>query len=414
MRNLLSLIQNPHHQYPVIHVAGTKGKGSVSALMASALSAGGYQTGLYTSPHLQDYCERIQINGQPISHEDFVKLVDEIKPFIPHVEKITTFELSTALAFMYFSKKKIDIAVIEVGLGGRLDATNVVDPLVSVITSISYDHMDILGDTLAKIAGEKAGIIKSGRPVVVSMQKLEAMGVIEAVALERGSQIYDIDSLYQFEPLKHSLSNQSFSVKKKDDSQEKAVQFEIPLLGKHQIENAVTALAALNLVDRAGINISKDSIIRGFSTVYWPARFEILRYESPIIVVDSAHNRDSALRLRETLDDYLPGKPVKLIFGASEDKDIDGMMDELSPRVSQVVATRSIHPRAMSVSTIMESAQKYQLPVIIVEPVEAALKYAMDTAKEDEVVLVAGSLFVSAAARDTWEKMGMPLRGYQI
>ena len=413
MRNLMASMQNPQTHYPCIHVAGTKGKGSVSALMANVLTASGYQTGLYSSPHLQDYCERIQINGKPIPHADFVELVNVIKPHLERVEKITTFEISTALAFLYFSRKKVDIAVIEVGLGGRLDATNVVDPLVSVITPISFDHMDILGNTLEKIAGEKAGIIKEYRPVVVSLQKPEAMAVFESAAREKQAPIYEIEKGYLFEAIEHSFSNQTFRIQEKSDPEKPAYQFKIPLLGKHQIENAVTAFAALKLVDERGIRIPGEAIARGFETVFWPARFEILRQKSPLVIVDSAHNRDSAMRLRETLDDYLPGTPVILIFGASEDKDIEGMFDELSPRVNRVIATRSIHPRAMSLETILETAKKHQIPAIELEPVEVALKYAMEAAGDTAVVLVAGSLFVSAAARDAWGKMGMPLQGYQ-
>jgi dihydrofolate synthase / folylpolyglutamate synthase len=412
MHNLLALMGNPHQQFLCIHVAGTKGKGSVCALIANTLKTAGHHTGLYTSPHLQDYCERIQINGKPIAHGEFVKLVDEIKPYVAQIEQLTTFEISTALAFLYFAKNKVGIAVIEVGLGGRLDATNVIDPLVSVITSISYDHMDILGNTLTQIAGEKAGIIKNGRPVIISTQKDEANLVFKKTAQERNSPFFPVEEIYEYEPLNHSLNSQAFFIHKKSDPQDRKILLSIPLLGEHQIENAVTAFAVIKYLKEEGISISDEAVHMGFETVFWPARFEVLKKEAPIIIIDSAHNRDSAMRLRETLDDYLPGKPVILVFGASEDKDIDGMLDELSPRISQVVATRSIHPRAMSLDTIMETAGKYRIPARKEETVEAALKYAMETASETAVILVAGSLFVSAAARDVGIKMGMPLRSY--
>ena len=410
MFTLLSLLDDPQKKYACIHVAGTKGKGSVSALMANALKEGGYQTGLYTSPHLQDDCERIQINGKPIPHDEFVELVNEIKPFVARVDHLTTFEISTAIAFLYFAKKKVQIAVIEVGLGGRLDATNVVDPLVSVITSISYDHMDILGNTLTQIAGEKAGIIKNGRPVIISKQKNEAHLVFEKVAQEQKSLLFSVEKIYEFEPLNHSLNQQTFFIHKKGDRADQKSLLSIPLLGKHQIENAVTAFAALQLIRENGVTVSDEAIYKGFETVFWPARFEVLQKKAPIIIIDSAHNRDSAMRLRETLDDYLPGEKVLLIFGASEDKDIDGMFDELSPRISQVIATRSVHPRAMSLSTIMEFASKYQIPARERETVESALDDAMDIAGQNGIVLVAGSLFVSAAVRDAWMKLGKHLR----
>jgi dihydrofolate synthase / folylpolyglutamate synthase len=185
---LMEELGDPQKTYPIIHVAGTKGKGSVSALCASALGAGGYKVGLYTSPHLLDYCERIQVDGEPISHELMVELVEEIKPAVARIPKLTTFEITTALGFLAFARRGVNAAVIEVGLGGRLDATNIVTPKVSVITSLSYDHMAVLGDTLAKIAGEKAGIIKQGVPVVSAPQKEEALDVLERVAREKGCE----------------------------------------------------------------------------------------------------------------------------------------------------------------------------------------------------------------------------------
>jgi dihydrofolate synthase/folylpolyglutamate synthase len=205
IRAFLELLGNPHLQYRVIHVAGTKGKGSVSAFLASALRAGGYLTGLYSSPHLQDYTERIQINGRLITQCDFTELVEECKPKIGQIARLTTFEITTGIAFLYFARQKVDIAVIEVGLGGRLDATNVVSPLVSVITSISYDHTHILGDTLEKIAMEKGGIIKPGRPVVFAPQKREALQKLEHIAADCRSQIIQVGEDYLYAPLTHSL-----------------------------------------------------------------------------------------------------------------------------------------------------------------------------------------------------------------
>src|SRR5574339_86394 len=209
---LLEELGEPQARYPVIHVAGTKGKGSVSALCASALQAAGYKVGLYTSPHLLDYVERIQIDGQPISHEQMVELVEAIKPAVAKIPKLTTFEITTALGFLAFAKNNVTAAVIEVGLGGRLDATNVVTPRVSVITSLSYDHMAVLGDTLAKIAGEKAGIIKEGVPVVSAPQGEEALGVLERVAREKGCPFVLVGRDVTFERLASSLHGQQVLV----------------------------------------------------------------------------------------------------------------------------------------------------------------------------------------------------------
>ena len=205
MVELMQLLGDPQTQYPVIHVAGTKGKGSTAAFIASALQAAGLRVGFYTSPHLQDYCERIQVNRKDISHADFTDLVQTVKPTVARVEQLTTFEITTALGFLYFAQQKCDVAVIEVGLGGRLDATNVVDPLVSVITSLSMDHMNVLGDTLAKIAFEKAGIIKPDRPVVLAPQREEARQVVEQVAEERNAPVMRVGQDYLFSPWSHIL-----------------------------------------------------------------------------------------------------------------------------------------------------------------------------------------------------------------
>jgi dihydrofolate synthase/folylpolyglutamate synthase len=241
MRALMAELGSPQDQYSIIHVAGTKGKGSVCALAASGLQAAGHRVGLYTSPHLLDYVERIQVNMQPISHADLVELVEQVKPAVARIPKLTTFEITTAIGFLYFAKEKVDVAVIEVGLGGRLDATNVVQSKTSVITSLSYDHMAVLGDTLAKIAAEKAGIIKPGVPVVIAPQKDEALVVLERLAWERHASYTLVGRDVTFKPLSHSLDGQSLSVSVRG----KALTLTIPLLGLHQVQNAAVAAAAL-------------------------------------------------------------------------------------------------------------------------------------------------------------------------
>lgn len=415
MSILLERLGNPHRAFPVIHVAGTKGKGSVSAFCASAMRAAGYQTGLYTSPHLEDYCERIQVNGQPISHAEMVQLVEEIKPHVAAVPEVTTFEITTALGFLYFARKGVNAAVIEVGLGGRLDSTNVVDPVVSVITSISYDHVAVLGNTLTAIAGEKGGIIKPGRPVILAPQKNEARKVIQSLADERKSRLVQIGEDYHFAPLSHSLDGQSIWIW--PDSEQTLVdrlldtgvqpdgweplKLELPLLGYHQAENAATAYAALSVANQEGLTIGDEAIKRGFSQVVWPARFEVL-CKNPPLILDSAHNRDSALKLRLALDDYFPSQPLVLLFGASEDKDIEGMFAELLPRVQKVVATQSIHPRAVDPDYLVQLAHKLGCPAQSIMPVEKALDVALDLAGQEAGLVVAGSLFISAAVRSIW------------
>jgi dihydrofolate synthase/folylpolyglutamate synthase len=379
MYALVKSLGNPQNSYPIIHVAGTKGKGSVSVLCANALREAGYKVGLYTSPHLDDYAERIQINGEFIPHGDLAKLVDEIKPHVAAIPELTTFEITTALAFMHFAMEKVTAAVIEVGLGGRLDATNVVEPVVSVITSISYDHTLLLGDTLTEIAGEKSGIIKPGIPVVTSPQQEEARLVIERIAKERTSPLFQVGRDILYEEIEHSIEEQSFNLWFPEGGKESKITLSIPLLGSHQVVNAATAYAALDIFRKKGYNINENAIKRGFANVFWPGRFEIT-LQSPPVILDCAHNRDSALKLRITLEEYFPGKKLLLIFGASEDKDIKGMLMELMPVVEEMLVVKSFHPRAIEQEKLIELAKSYGQPVNTVEHIPEAVEIASNVA----------------------------------
>ncbi len=402
IREFLAHLGNPHQAYPVIHIAGTKGKGSVAAMCASALQAAGYQVGLYTSPHLQDYTERIQLNGQPIPQEDLVALVDEIRPYLDRGTMLTTFEITTALAFWYFARQGATAVVAEVGLGGRLDATNVVSPVVAVITSLSYDHTKVLGETLAEIAGEKAGIIKPETPVVVAPQKPEALKVIEDVANKQRSPLIRIGRDYLYEPVAHDLHRQTMhiwkGVKSDDPLKKEPIELEIPLLGAHQLENAATAYAALQVARQCGLALDERAIQTGFANVFWPGRFEILQAE-PTVIIDSAHNGDSASKLRATLDEYFPQRPLLLIFGASLGKDVNSMLMELMPITEQVIATRSYHPRSMKPERLAEFFRPYGKHISIFETIEEALEHGLQQVGKDRALVVTGSLFVAAAAR---------------
>jgi dihydrofolate synthase/folylpolyglutamate synthase len=390
---LMESLGNPHSKYSIIHVAGTKGKGSTSALCASALQAAGYKTGLYTSPHLEDYVERIRINGEPITHAQMVELVEEIKPHVAKFEMLTTFEITTALGFMAFAKHGVNAAVIEVGLGGRLDATNVVTPKVAVITSLSYDHTAVLGNTLALIAGEKAGIIKNGVPVVSSPQKNEPLEVLERIAKERNSPLTLVGREVKFELKESSVRGQTLDV---DGST-----FNIPLLGTYQIENAATAYAALKA---SGIKISDEQIKDGFANVKWRARFEIAQ-TNPVVIFDSAHNQDSFQKLRETLDAYFPDKKVYLILGASEDKNLTGMFAEMKPKIKKLIVTRANHPRALEVEKISALAEQLGIAAESAMPVASAFKRALELAAQDgNIVLSAGSMFVTAEVMTAFRK----------
>ncbi len=418
MRTLLRALGEPHQAYPTIHIAGTKGKGSVAAFCAAALQAAGYRVGLYTSPHLINYTERIRINFEEISKTDFVRWVEEHKHIIETIPQLTTFEITTAMAYSVFAQKKVDVAVIEVGLGGRLDATNVIRPVVSVITSISYDHAEILGDTLAKIAAEKAGIIKEGVPLVLAPQMEEARRVITKIAAERNAPLIQVGNDWLYAPQTHSMDSQSmfvWSAREQELVNEfiesggskvwQPTRLQLSLLGYHQVQNAATAYAALQVFRERSLPINEAAIQEGFSKTQWQARFEILQ-RNPPLVIDAAHNRDSAAKLSRAIGDYFPGLPVVLLFGVSEDKDIEGMFAELMPRVRQVVATSSTHPRALNPDRIVEYAHRFGRPAKAILPLESALNEALRIAAGEAVVLASGSVFLAAGVRQVWLQGG--------
>lgn len=392
MRRLMAALGNPQDSYPTIHIAGTKGKGSTSALCASALTASGRKTGLYTSPHLIDFCERFQIDGEYIPHGELAALTEEIMPVVASIPKLTTFEITTALALLYFARQKVDAAVIEVGLGGRLDATNIITPRVAVITSLSYDHTAVLGDTLAKIAREKAGIIKPGVPVVSSPQKPEALEVLEKFSQEKQAPLTVVGREVKFKRQQNSLDGQTFSVHHSS--------FRIPLLGEHQVTNAVTAYAALQ---QGGFALSDAEIAKGFANVRWPCRFEVARRDKPALIFDSAHNQDSFEKLTAALAEYFPGRKVILIFGASEDKNIFAMLNAMKSIISRLIVTRANHPRALEPEKIIETAEQVPIPCESVSSVRKALNRALELAAEtDDVIVSAGSMFVTAEVKQAF------------
>lgn len=396
MVELLDRLGNPHLTSPAIHIGGTKGKGSTAAMIASALCAAGYRTGLYTSPHLHTFRERITVDGGMISGEEFSALTEKLQPEIDEVNRrhdygeITTFEILTALAFAFFMGRQVDFQVLEVGLGGRLDATNVVMPRIAVITSISLDHAEVLGDSLAKIAGEKAGIIKPGALVISAPQPKDVACVIEEVCRHNGVSLITVGRDVTWRKVKSDLSGQFFEVKGKAGS----YKLIIPLLGEHQLENAAVAVAALEALD-----IGAKDIARGLAQVQWPGRLEILRHE-PLFLADGAHNADSANRLRETIEKYLHFDRLILILGASSDKDIAGIVGELAPMSSLAIVTRSRHPRALEPASLLEELEKQGVKGELAESVSSAAERAMEMAGPRDLICATGSLFVAAEARE--------------
>jgi dihydrofolate synthase/folylpolyglutamate synthase len=408
MRTFMRLLGDPQKTYKTVHVAGTKGKGSISAMIASVLNVSGYRTGFYSSPHMTDYTERIQVNSEPIPPDEFVRIINQIYPIIQEINGLTTFEITTAVAFQYFKDLQIDLGVIEVGLGGRLDATNIIDPEVSVIASISLDHMGILGNTLEAIAGEKGGIIKKNIPVVVSPQRASVITVFEQLAQEKKAQLIKTGEIIEFTDRKSDLVNQEFNIvyplsilNDKKSPLKETIQLSIPLLGKHQMENAGTAFCALKVLQEKGYTIPDQSIQKGFQTVYWPGRFEFLR-KKPYLIIDAAHNNESSQRLVETVQELFPDKRIILIFGASEDKDIKGMLGNFSKIARLIILTKSTHPRAAEPEIIQQSLHTFSCDTIIIEDIQKALEYALGRNQKEDIILASGSVFIAAAIRELW------------
>jgi len=407
IEGLLALLDNPHLGFPSVHVAGTKGKGSTAAMIASILQTAGYHTGLYTSPHLHTFRERIRVDGRLISPEEVAFFTDLLRPRLEELdESPSTFEVTTALAFLYFSRRDVDIAVLEVGLGGRLDATNVVNPLVSVITSLSFDHTAILGNTLAQIAWEKAGIIKERGRVICAPQPQEALEVIENVCRDKGAELFLVGREWRWGRKEGSRDGQSFWVESflEAGKPRRYDDLWIPLAGRHQLINAAMAVGAVELLRLRGMDIPTWAIYRGLAEVQWPGRLEVISHR-PLVVVDGAHNVDSARRLVEAIEEDFPHERLVLVFGASTDKDIPGMLKELLPLAQQVIVTRARHPRAAEPSLLAEEVRRRGREPILAEDVPQAIGKALSLAwGAKDLVLVTGSLFLVAEAREMFEK----------
>lgn len=394
IERLLEKLGSPQHAARSIHVAGTKGKGSTAAMVASILARAGYRTGLYTSPHLLSFTERIQANGRPIAEADWARLTAALVSEVEAVNaegdlgELTTFEILTALAFMYFREIKADYQVLEVGLGGRLDATNVVRPSVCVITSISYDHTDVLGDTLAKIATEKAGIIKSGATVVCSPQRPEAMAVIERVCRDKGVRLVRLGVDITWQTGRFSHEGQTFHLK----GLEGEYDLKIPLLGEHQVENAAAAVAAVEVLDA---RVSAEDIAGGLARVKWPGRLQVLRRE-PWVVVDGAHNADSMKKLGEALKKYFKYDRLTLVLGFSADKDISGMVAEAVKMTGDIIVASSRHPRSVKPAALANEFSRQGVTARPAQSVAEALKLALETANPHDLICAAGSVFVIA------------------
>jgi len=403
MRSLLARLGDPQLGRRTVHIAGTKGKGSAAAMIASILQRAGETVGLYTSPHLHRFVERIAVDGEPIAEEDFGRLVSVLLPAIEAEETdgsygaLSTFETLTALGFMEFQQRGVTVQVLEVGLGGRLDATNVVDGKdVCVITPIGLEHTAILGDTVAKIAEEKAGIITPGSTVIMGPQRESAAEVIRRVCGELGADLIEVAQACSLSRTGSSGEGQEFALR----TPRQSYRLRLPLLGRHQLDNAATGVLAVEaLAPRAGVEIDAVAVREGLASVRWPCRIEAVR-RRPLVIADGAHDRDSARRLAQTVRDDLGRSGVVLVIGTSRDKDAGALADELAPIASQVIATRSRNPRSRDAREIARVFAERELPVAVEEPAGSAVEAALAMSGADGAVVVCGSLFVAAEAKE--------------
>lgn len=366
---------NPQNAYKTIHVAGTNGKGSVCALIYSVLKESGFKVGLYTSPHLMKFNERIKINGKEISDKEIVEYTKLLKQKSEELGiQPTFFEFTTAMAFLHFAKK-VDIAVIETGMGGRLDATNIINPLVSVITNIDFDHMQILGDTKEKIASEKAGIIKTS-PVITGEKDPEIIEIFRKVCDKNNTNLITTENL-KSEILESTLEKQVFKINGK--------KFEIHLLGKYQIENSKTAYLALKT-----IGVSDQNIGKGFENVCWPGRLQILS-KKPLVIVDGTHN-SAGLGATYEFVKKLQNRKV-LVLGIAEDKPLEEFVSKLCPIFETTITTEGNFKPA-DCRLIEEDAKKYSKNVEAIKSVKKAVQKALSLVKEDETIFITGSLYM--------------------
>jgi len=385
---LMSHLGNPHLEFPSVHIAGTNGKGSVAAMLHSILSEAGYRTALYTSPHLVDFRERIKIGYDLIEKEfifDFIqKLKDEINQ-----NGYTFFEVSTALAFKYFAEKKVDVAVIETGMGGRLDATNLINPLVSIITSIGLEHTEHLGVTIPQIAGEKAGIIKTGVPTVTGVSQPEALDVIKSVCAERGSELNVVQVKSNYSISESSIFGSKFNFSSESDNYQA---LELNLAGEHQVLNAVNCLNAIGKLKLIGGKIDEQTLRDGLKKVNWRGRLEMFR-KDPLVLLDVAHNPAGIQTLINSLDQFFPEKKIIFIFGVMEDKDYHSMLREISSKAKFVVLTKPDYKRAADPEVMEEILRLSNTPYEIIPHINQAYLFALKNAKSDDIICITGSHF---------------------
>lgn len=404
MEELLRRLGNPQDDLKVIHVAGTNGKGSVSKYLEEGLSACGYKMGLYTSPYIETFNERIRYDGADISDEDLEyygqKVVSAAEAMVADgLDSPTEFEVVTAIAFLYFAGRQADITILEVGLGGIGDSTNVVkSPLASVITSISYDHMAQLGSSLAEIAVNKAGIIKTGCPVIANVPQRDAAKIIARKAYAMGSRLYDISGI------RAAVSDETpFSQKVSMELYEKSYSdVEISMVGRHQAENLKTALATLEILRKSGaVKLDREALYEGLKRARQPGRFEVIS-EDPLVIIDGAHNEAGAQALQETMAQHFAGKKILLVAGILADKEIDSIVKFLTKITDHIIVTEPDNPRKLAAEKLAGHVADFGVAAEAVPDVEAAVHRAKELADGYDVILFAGSLYLIGDVRRLW------------
>jgi dihydrofolate synthase/folylpolyglutamate synthase len=399
-RQALGLLGDPHQGFKSIHVGGTNGKGSTSAMIASILGAAGYRVGLFTSPHLERFTERIRVGGEEIPEEDVVRLLGRIRPLFEEMlgqgMPLRFFDIVTILCFTYFRERAVDFAVLEVGLGGRLDATNVVDPLVSVITNIGLEHTEVLGDTLELIAGEKAGIIKPGRTLVTATADDSVFRVFKARADELGCRVVRVGYDTAYERLGMDMAGQRFSLR---GLRGEYRGLSTPLLGDYQVVNAATAVAAVESLAEHGFAVPEDAVRRGLRDVHWPGRLEVVS-TSPLVVVDGAKDEDATRAVRRTVERDIPHGRLVAVVSISSDKKIPAMMVNIAAVADLVLATdHGVMGRAADPRYLARLASESGKPSEVHPVAEDAFARALELAGPGGMVLVVGSVFLAGAAR---------------
>ncbi len=408
MEEMMSSVGDPHKNRKTVHITGTKGKGSTAIIVASLLKELGLKTGLFTSPHLIHLGERMRVNNKMISQKIFVQLINMLKPYIDRVTlkdpilMPTFFEIVTAIAFLYFEREKTDITVLEVGMGGRLDSTNIILPEVSVITPVGYDHTDRLGNTLAEIAYEKAGIIKEGVPVISSIQEPDALSVISKRCKEKRSHLYlvgrDILTGNTKVRKRNGIYGTECEIKTWRNDYENIF---LPLVGRHQVENCAAAIGTMEILSETGvIETDNISIINGLAKIRCPARIDVIS-ENPLTILDTAHTVASMKILRESIKENFSFRRLVIVIGLSADKNIEGVLKEISSIADHLILTRTGNPREAEPNQMSVEAQRfYHKKPMVIEDIAEALKEAKRFATKDDLICITGSFFLAGKAKE--------------